>query len=122
MLISKTKKSKNNPKKHFNGDVRAVAPIFKGMHNPINKLGTAKLEVFQNYNGHAQWICLIAIKCPEYCLTQSLLGAIIFMHFDQFNMLMHVLIFGGDACESPSRKTVVFFFTSCRCTCVLMPM
>ena len=27
--------------------------------------------------------CLIAIKCPKYCLTQSLLGAIIkFMHFE----------------------------------------
>ena len=36
--------------------------------------------------GHAQQTCLIVIaikKCPKYCPTHSLLGAIIFMHFDQ---------------------------------------
>ena len=50
VLISKTwQKSKNNPNKHFDRGVGAVAPIFKGMHSPINKLGTAKLEVFQTF-------------------------------------------------------------------------
>ena len=33
-----TKESKNNPNKHFDGGVGAVAPILKGTHNPINKL------------------------------------------------------------------------------------
>ena len=32
-----TKKSKNNPNRHFDGGVGAVAPIFKGIHNPINR-------------------------------------------------------------------------------------
>ena len=32
----------------------------------FDKVSTA----IRNYGGHAQW----AIKCPEYCLAQSLLG------------------------------------------------
>ena len=37
------------PISNFYGVVGAVAPIFKGMHNLIDKLGTAKLEVFQSF-------------------------------------------------------------------------
>ena len=39
----------------------------------------------------------------------TLLGAIIFMHFDQLCKFKHVLIFGGDACESSWLKTVFVF-------------
>ena len=50
-------------------------------------------------------------KCPEYCLTQSLLGAIIFMHFyhlckgmSSYLVEVHVKAHG----------LKLFFFTSCR--------
>ena len=33
-------------------------------------------SAIRSYGGHAQ--------CPEYCLTQSLLGTIIFLHFNSY--------------------------------------
>ena len=50
-IKKKWQKNKNNPNRHFNRGVGTLAPIFKGMHNPINKLGTAKLQVFWHTSG-----------------------------------------------------------------------
>ena len=55
----------------------------------IKHLSTA----IRNYGGHAQK----AIKCPEYCLFQPLLGTFIFPHFNHFKQLFkeetHVKVF-----------------------------
>ena len=56
-------------------------------------------------------------KCPEYCLTQSLLGTIIFLHFNSY------LYKGKEETHATmlQRKPftileeyVIFLFTSCR--------
>ena len=59
----------------------------------FDKVSTA----FRNYGGHAQR----AIKCPEYCLTQLLLGTIISLHFNSY------LCKGKeDACDNASEKVM----------------
>ena len=51
-----TKKNQNS-NKHFDGGVGAVAPIFKGMHNPITKLG-----VVSGLPGALYSICCLGVS------------------------------------------------------------